>query len=159
MRAPLFDALPRGLVLAALVGAAGAIGPVPAAAAAAEFGPVPAIEADAKKAELGKRLFFDKRLSGDAAISCASCHVPDKGFAVCVDPPPKAGVPSSPRTPRAGRAPKLSCSVHKRSHPGRTARVAIPILSWVPSIAEVQTFSGMAFEGIAIAGSIDPDPG
>ncbi len=55
MRAPPFDALPRGLVLAALVGAAGAIGPVPAAAA--EFGPVPAIEADAKKAELGKRLF------------------------------------------------------------------------------------------------------
>ncbi len=80
MRVPLFDALPRGLVLAALVGAAGAIGPVADTAAAAEFGPVPAIEADAKKAELGKRLFFDKRLSGDAAISCASCHVPDKGF-------------------------------------------------------------------------------
>ncbi len=57
MRAPLFDALPRGLVLAALVGAVGAIGPVAGQAAAAEFGPVPAIEADAKKAELGKRLF------------------------------------------------------------------------------------------------------
>ncbi|MFQ5953971.1 MAG: cytochrome-c peroxidase [Kiloniellales bacterium] len=48
---------------------------------AAEFGPVPAIKVDAKKAELGKRLFFDKRLSGDAAISCATCHVPEKGFA------------------------------------------------------------------------------
>ena len=47
----------------------------------AEFGPVPPVEADAKKAELGKRLFFDKRLSGDAALSCATCHVPDKGFA------------------------------------------------------------------------------
>ncbi len=45
-----------------------------------DFGPVPAIEANAKKAELGKRLFFDKRLSGDVAISCASCHVPEKGF-------------------------------------------------------------------------------
>lgn len=78
MRAPLFDVLPRGLVLAALVGAAGAIGPV--AGEAAEFGPVRAIEFDAKKANLGKRLFFDKRLSGDAAIGCASCHVPDKGF-------------------------------------------------------------------------------
>jgi cytochrome c peroxidase len=32
-------------------------------------------------AELGKRLFFDKRLSGDAALSCASCHIPEKGFA------------------------------------------------------------------------------
>lgn len=78
MRAPLFDVLPRGLVLAALVGVAGAIGPV--AGEAAEFGPVRAIEFDAKKANLGKRLFFDKRLSGDAAIGCASCHVPDKGF-------------------------------------------------------------------------------
>jgi hypothetical protein len=27
-----------------------------------------------------KRLFFDRRLSGDAAISCASCHQPDKAF-------------------------------------------------------------------------------
>jgi cytochrome c peroxidase len=35
---------------------------------------------NAAKAELGKRLFFDRRLSGDAAISCASCHQPDKAF-------------------------------------------------------------------------------
>ena len=45
-----------------------------------DFGPVSALEVDAAKAELGKRLFFDPRLSGDAAISCASCHAPDKGF-------------------------------------------------------------------------------
>ena len=32
-------------------------------------------------AELGKRLFFDPRLSGDATISCASCHMPENGFA------------------------------------------------------------------------------
>ena len=48
---------------------------------AQELGPVKPIEVDAKKAELGKRLFFDKRLSGDAAISCATCHDPAKGFA------------------------------------------------------------------------------
>ena len=47
---------------------------------AQDFGPVPPIEVKAKRAELGKRLFFDKRLSGDAAISCATCHQPDKGF-------------------------------------------------------------------------------
>lgn len=45
-----------------------------------DFGPVQAVEFNAKKAELGKRLFFDPRLSGDAAISCSSCHIPDKGF-------------------------------------------------------------------------------
>ena len=44
------------------------------------YGPVKMIKVDAKKAELGKRLFFDVRLSGDASISCATCHQPDKAF-------------------------------------------------------------------------------
>ncbi len=33
------------------------------------------------KIELGKKLFFDKRLSVDDTISCATCHDPEKGFA------------------------------------------------------------------------------
>ncbi|MHA1548555.1 MAG: cytochrome-c peroxidase [Alphaproteobacteria bacterium] len=48
---------------------------------AAEFGPVEQAEVDSKKAALGKRLFFDPRLSGDTAISCSTCHKPDLGFA------------------------------------------------------------------------------
>jgi len=51
-----------------------------ALAAGDGFGPVQPPKINAKKAELGKRLFFDPRLSGDAAISCASCHNPEKGF-------------------------------------------------------------------------------
>ena len=47
---------------------------------AAEFGPVKPMKVNAKKAALGKRLFFDARLSGDAAISCSTCHIPAKGF-------------------------------------------------------------------------------
>ena len=43
-------------------------------------GPLPELKINKAKAELGKRLFFDKRLSGDAAISCATCHVPENGF-------------------------------------------------------------------------------
>ena len=31
--------------------------------------------------ELGKMLFFDQRLSGDARVSCATCHDPAKGWA------------------------------------------------------------------------------
>ncbi len=50
-------------------------------AMAADFGPVKKAEVDASKAALGKRLFFDARLSGDAAISCSTCHNPEKGFA------------------------------------------------------------------------------
>ena len=33
------------------------------------------------KIELGRQLYFDKRLSADNTISCASCHDPDEGFA------------------------------------------------------------------------------
>jgi cytochrome c peroxidase len=62
--------------LALAVGVAAAASPV----LAAEFGPVKQIEVDAKKAALGKRLFFDPRLSGDAGISCSTCHQPAKGF-------------------------------------------------------------------------------
>jgi len=35
---------------------------------------------DAEKIELGKKLFFDKRLSGDGSVSCAACHDPAKGW-------------------------------------------------------------------------------
>jgi len=49
-------------------------------APAHETGPVAAIKVDANKATLGKRLFFDKRLSGDSSQSCATCHIPEKGF-------------------------------------------------------------------------------
>ena len=62
--------------IALAVGAAVAASP----ALASEFGPVNQVEVDAKKAALGKRLFFDPRLSGDAAISCSTCHIPAKGF-------------------------------------------------------------------------------
>lgn len=34
-----------------------------------------------EKIELGKQLFFDKRLSRDGTIACASCHLPEKAFA------------------------------------------------------------------------------
>lgn len=30
---------------------------------------------------LGARLFFDRRLSADGTVSCASCHVPERAFA------------------------------------------------------------------------------
>jgi len=52
----------------------------PVSAEGSELGPVVGPKVDAAKAALGKRLFFDTRLSGDAAISCATCHQPDKAF-------------------------------------------------------------------------------
>ena len=34
----------------------------------------------ADKIELGRRLFFDRRLSDDGRVSCASCHRPERAF-------------------------------------------------------------------------------
>ncbi len=33
-----------------------------------------------EKVELGKKLFFDRRLSGDGTMSCATCHNPEQAF-------------------------------------------------------------------------------
>lgn len=33
-----------------------------------------------EKIALGKMLFFDRRLSGDGTMSCATCHIPELGF-------------------------------------------------------------------------------
>ena len=53
---------------------------VSAEVAAGPVHPLPAsIKVDARKAALGKKLYFDKRLSGDNTISCASCHDLGKG--------------------------------------------------------------------------------
>ncbi len=68
------------VMIAGSMGVAASLLAMPAGAQEA-FGPVPPMKVNQKKAELGKRLFFDRRLSGDAAIACASCHAPDKGFA------------------------------------------------------------------------------
>jgi len=56
----------------------------------------PEIPADnpptAAKVELGKKLYFDARLSSDGSIACASCHAPQSGFADPRGTPTSAGV-------------------------------------------------------------------
>ena len=53
----------------------------PTLAAAESLAPLPAPPAQKpEQVELGKRLFFDPRLSGNGAISCATCHEPTKGW-------------------------------------------------------------------------------
>jgi len=49
--------------------------PVPTGVPSPEYNPT-----TVGKVELGKKLFFDRRLSGDGTMSCASCHMPDAGF-------------------------------------------------------------------------------
>ncbi|MGQ0683877.1 cytochrome-c peroxidase [Bradyrhizobium sp.] len=52
------------------------------APAAQTFAPLPdPPKIDERRAELGKILFFDSRLSGDTANACSTCHDPGKGWA------------------------------------------------------------------------------
>jgi cytochrome c peroxidase len=71
------------LLLIALLTATAALGQKYAASPASDAKPtaaVPTAVLDPAKVALGKRLFFDTRLSMDEWISCASCHDPGHGF-------------------------------------------------------------------------------
>jgi cytochrome c peroxidase len=54
------------------------------------------------KVELGRKLYFDKRLSADDTVSCSTCHDPEKGFAdgeiVTIGIKGQKGVRNSPST-------------------------------------------------------------
>ena len=50
------------------------------------------------KVELGRQLYFDKRLSRDATVSCATCHDPARGWTDC------AGVSTGIQGQKGGRS-------------------------------------------------------
>ncbi|MBN3563826.1 cytochrome-c peroxidase [Aliamphritea spongicola] len=74
------------------------------------------LKTDPAKAALGKRLFFDKRLSGDTALSCASCHQPENGYSY-----PEALSPGYPGSGHFRNSPTLINTVYKDQwfHDGR----------------------------------------
>lgn len=49
-------------------------------ASAAFADPIEPMDVNGELAELGKRMFYDTRLSGDTSLSCSSCHDPTKAF-------------------------------------------------------------------------------
>jgi cytochrome c peroxidase len=74
-----FAALTAGLAMAGLSGAAAADTNAPLAALGDP--PIPADNPmTPEKIELGKLLFFDTRLSGDASVGCSTCHEPNQGW-------------------------------------------------------------------------------
>ena len=87
-----------------------------AAQGAAAIGPLPEKKPPAPGlVEMGRRLFFDPRISGDGAISCASCHDPKQGFARQVDAKGKPMLLSDayPGTNHFRNAPTLLNTTHK----------------------------------------------
>lgn len=74
-----FAAFTAGLAMAGLSGAAAADTNPPLAALGDP--PIPADNPmTPEKIELGKLLFFDTRLSGDASVACSTCHEPNQGW-------------------------------------------------------------------------------
>ncbi len=64
---------------AAVIGLSGSV--TAAEAAYPPLGPLAeAKPANPDMAELGRRLFFDRRLGGDMSLSCATCHHPQRGW-------------------------------------------------------------------------------
>jgi cytochrome c peroxidase len=56
--------------------------PVQSMADPAPLGPLPKVEMPSKaKVELGRLMFFEKRLSGDGDRACSDCHIPEQGWA------------------------------------------------------------------------------
>src|SRR3990172_6349324 len=73
--------LPAMLIVTAVLLVSSAAVRTVAAADYPDIGPLPERKApNPKTVELGKALFFDARLSGDAAISCATCHNSEQAF-------------------------------------------------------------------------------
>lgn len=86
----------------------------------AAIGPLPARKApNPGQVEMGRRLFFDPRMSGDGAISCASCHDPKQGFTRQVDNKGKPQVLSDayPGTNHFRNAPTLINATYKAGFP------------------------------------------
>ena len=77
-------ALSRRVALALVIATLLAGAAVAKAGGIEPLGPVPVPAANPQtpeKIDLGRTLFFDRRLSGDGTMSCASCHIPEQGFA------------------------------------------------------------------------------
>lgn len=64
---------PTLLAICLVIGGAGAV-------IAEDVTPEPSLDVNAARAELGKRIFYDTRVSGDTSLSCASCHEPSMAF-------------------------------------------------------------------------------
>ena len=95
------------------------IQPLPTQLAKFELMAIPASNPlTAEKVALGRQLFFDKRLSVDASVSCASCHLCEKGL---TDGLPKAIGPGN-KTLRRSSPTLWNIGYHKEFYwDGRSA--------------------------------------
>lgn len=82
-RSPCFPVLRNAFLLRWVLCALLTLTLATASDALTPLAPLPELERapNTAHAELGRMLFFDKRLGADATISCSDCHDPEKGWA------------------------------------------------------------------------------
>ncbi len=113
---PVLTKIAIAMVFVGLLGSVTGTAIQPTQAAEPAIGPLPARKAPkASLVEMGKRLFFDARMSGDGAISCATCHDPAQGFTRQLDTKGKPMTLSDayPGTRHFRNAPTLLNSAYK----------------------------------------------
>jgi len=81
MKNPITHCLAILVAILVLAGSRGALADVNPPLAALGPPPIPADNRQsAEKIALGKLLFFDTRIGGDASVACADCHMPKQGW-------------------------------------------------------------------------------
>lgn len=85
--------MPRALVLVALAGLGFAAHAAPPLAPLPPVPEPPDNRTTKAKVELGKLLFFDPKVTGDASVSCGDCHDPKQGWGLAE--PISRGYPST----------------------------------------------------------------
>jgi cytochrome c peroxidase len=85
-----------------------------------------------EKIELGKKLYFDARLSSDGTVACATCHAPSAGFADPRHTPTSAGVGGqlgTRNTPTSMNAAFLATQFWDGRAPNLEAQALLPFIN------------------------------
>lgn len=143
-----------GLIILAISFACTHHAPVSPDSQIADFQPPPLIVPEDNayspiRAELGRELFFDRRLSLDSSISCSSCHIPNRAFSDTVAISPgvngELGFRNSPSLINIGYHPYF---MREGGVPTLEQQVLVPI----------EEHAEMAFNIVALTERLASDP-
>ncbi len=107
--------------------------------------PQPAALTTPEAVALGRKLFLDRRLSGNGTMSCAMCHVPEQGFA---QNGLATSVGSAGRSLRRNAPTLLNVAFHAHLfHDGR--ETSLEAQAWSPLLAENEMANASAGDVVA----------
>lgn len=110
--------------------------------------PTNRVAKDPRAVQMGQFLFFDKRLSKDGSVSCATCHIPDQGFT------DNAPVSSTSNGTTHRNTPTLLNVGYNNWYfwDGRTDSL------WSQAVQPMEAFNEMSFTRLELAHLVAEDP-